>query len=151
MNTVELTIVAINSDGEICPPRTKKNSPQIIPHMTHPILVPSEAYRAWERAAKRQLVQDAVCVKPGRVDSIRWAGEPITEPVNCEARFYRDALRGDAVGFYQGLADFLQEIGVVKNDSLIVSWNGSRLLKCAERPRIELVLTPIEKPAELFP
>jgi len=65
---------------------------------------------------------------------------PITDEVNCRALFYRDALRGDAVGYYQALADALEEAGIVKNDRLIVSWDGSRLLKDADIPRIEVTL-----------
>ena len=70
--------------------------------------------------------------------------QPIARPVNCAALFYRDALRGDAVGFYQGLADVLEKAGIVENDKFIVSWDGSRLRKDAARPRVELVLTTTE-------
>jgi hypothetical protein len=68
---------------------------------------------------------------------------PIAEPVNCAALFYRDADRGDAVGFYQGLADLLEKGGVVSNDKWIVTWDGARLCKDASRPRVELTLTKV--------
>jgi hypothetical protein len=57
--------------------------------------------------------------------------------------FYRDAERGDAVGYYQGLADLLEKRGVVANDRLIMSWDGSRLLKDSANPRVELTLEEV--------
>lgn len=69
---------------------------------------------------------------------------PLLADFNCTALFYRDARRGDAVGFYQGLADLLERSGIVADDVQIVSWDGSRLLKDAENPRVELTLTPVD-------
>ena len=61
---------------------------------------------------------------------------PFTVPVNVRALFFRHADVGDAVGFYQGLADTLLEGGIVANDSLIRSWDGSRLLVDKKDPRV---------------
>ena len=69
----------------------------------------------------------------------------IERRVNVAATFYRDALRGDATGYYQALADLLQAAGIVANDVLCVSWDGSRLAKDAQRPRIEVVLTDVQE------
>ena len=63
--------------------------------------------------------------------------------VNCRAWIYREALRGDAVGFYQAIGDALQHYSILDDDKRIVSWDGSRLLKDAERPRVEIVLTEV--------
>lgn len=114
-------------------PRTKKNSGRIVPRGGRHILLPSEAWQLWCDAVAPLL----------RSSMLRSGLAPIAEPVNCAALFYRDALRGDACGFYQGLADLLQHGGVVSDDKHIVSWDGSRLLKDSARPRVELVLTPI--------
>ena len=115
-------------------PRTKKNSGRIVPRGGAHTILPSKAWSSWCKA-----------VAPALSESLARAGiAPISEPVNCRALFYRDALRGDAVGFYQGLADLLQKAGAVIDDKWIVTWDGSRLLKDAERPRVELVLEPIE-------
>lgn len=139
---IEFTVLAVKKDGTIVPPRTKKNSPQLIPHMKHPILVPSEAYREWERAARGELIRQGVCQKLPGEDVLVWQQHPaIFTPTNCRALFYRDRLVGDANGFYQGLADFLEGAGIVANDKWLVSWDGSRLLKDAARPRIEVELT----------
>lgn len=93
--------------------------------------MPSHAYLWWNRLAQQQLAL------------IRHKNKhlPIATPVNCSAAIYRDALRGDAVGYYQALADTLEHGGIVEDDVLIVSWDGSRLLKDAENPRIEVTLT----------
>lgn len=69
------------------------------------------------------------------------SGLPIRENVNVRALFFREKNIGDAVGFYQALADALQEGGIVANDRQIVSWDGSRLLKDTERPRIIVTIT----------
>ena len=68
--------------------------------------------------------------------------EPVVDsPHNCRALFYRDAARGDAVGYYQGLADLLEKRGVISNDKWLVSWDGSRLEIDKENPRVEVTLT----------
>lgn len=89
-------------------------------------MLPSAEYVKWEGAALRA------------VKGMLY--EAITCPVNCRATFYRDRLSGDAVGFYQALADFLQKAAFVVNDSQIVSWDGTRLAKDAAEPRVELIL-----------
>jgi hypothetical protein len=115
-------------------PRTKKNSGRIVPRGRRHVILPSEAWQEWCDAVAPKL--RALLASIGRV--------PIDYPVNCAALFYRDADRGDAVGFYQGLADLLEHGRAVVDDKYIVSWDGSRLLKDSARPRVELVLTPIK-------
>lgn len=75
--------------------------------------------------------------------AIRAALLCLAQPLNCAAIFYRDANRGDAVGYYQWLADALESAGVLSNDKWIVQWDGSRLAKDAKRPRIEVTLTAL--------
>lgn len=107
-------------------PRTKKNHSTIVRSKGRPRLIPSEAYRRWESVAVPQM-------------RIYWAGrEPIARPVNVCAVFYRDADRGDAVGYYQALADALQKAGALVDDVWIKSWDGSRLAKDNKRPRVEV-------------
>lgn len=148
---MKLTITAIRKDGSIVSPKTKKNHAQLIPHIKRPLLVPSEAYREWERAGIRSLLGEGLIKRvPGSDDKKAYrvhGREPIDYPVNCRALIYRDALRGDAVGFYQAIGDFLQLAGIVTNDRYIVSWDGTRLCKDSVRPRIELELERVA-PAE---
>lgn len=111
-------------------PRTKKNSlrRKWSWKQKRTMSVPSEAYEKWEDAALPQLR----IARAGRA--------PITALVNVKATFYRDADRGDAVGYYQALADALEKAGVLENDRQIVSWDGSRLAKDAKSPRVEVVI-----------
>jgi Holliday junction resolvase RusA-like endonuclease len=114
-------------------PRTKKNSGEIWrPKGGGTRFVASAAYRRWEKAALPQLRR-------------AWAGRiAITQPVNVRATFYREANIGDAVGYYQALADALEKAGVLVNDRLIVSWDGTRIAKDNMRPRIELEIEPLD-------
>lgn len=119
-------------------PRTKKNSGQMVPATSKAgksfvRIVPSEAYRAWHKQAKPQL---QIFKLKGRIPAI-------DVPVNVCAIFYRDAETGDAVGYYQGLADALQEAEILTDDKWIVQWDGSRLKKDARCPRIEVTITPL--------
>jgi hypothetical protein len=113
-------------------PRTKKTSNQLQRFGGRLKVVPSEAWMEW-----RDRVKASVDVEP-------WMRLK-DQPYNCTALFYRDASRGDAIGFYTGLADVLEELGVVSNDRWIVSWDGSRLLVDKEHPRVQLTLTPIHE------
>ena len=111
-------------------PVTKKNSGQIVMVGKFPKIFPSKAFRAWNKEAQLQLAM----ARP------KFA---LACPVNVEALFYREKSIGDAVGFYQALADALEEAHVVENDRWIVSWDGSRMLKDARNPRIEVTITPL--------
>lgn len=83
---------------------------------------------------------------------------PIVGDIAVRATFYRDRSSGDLLGYEQALADFLQEpiyrmdkktgkpkiardgAGVIRDDVQIVSWDGSRLMKDAANPRIEVAI-----------
>jgi Holliday junction resolvase RusA-like endonuclease len=114
-------------------PRTKKNHGwrTIAGHQ-----MPSRAFAEWNRAAQRQMI--------GMARYAQLHGWNNNVPVNCTALFYRDAERGDAVGYYQALADALEDAQIVKDDRLIVSWDGSRMLKDSVSPRIKVSLQPAE-------
>lgn len=120
-------------------PRTKKNHGEIVQvgarcpvcRRGKPVMLPARPWREWLKDLMRSLKPAAekhpVC--------------PLERPVNCRALFFRDRDQGDSVGFYQGLADVLQETGVVKDDRWLVTWDGSRLLLDHGRPRTEVVLS----------
>ncbi len=114
-------------------PRTKKTSNRLFNGRVHPSL----AFEAWNN-----LVQPQLAIF--RAKSLAPAGTfPIKCQVNCRALFYRHADVGDATGFYQALADALQEGGIVGNDRQIRSWDGSMLLKDRDNPRIIVTLEEI--------
>lgn len=114
------------------PPRTKKTSNRIVTRKSdgRQFVLPSAANESWTKNAVRQLLAH---------------GKPkLAEPVNLCALIYRDALRGDTIGYLQAICDALERAGVVVNDKWIVSFDGSRPLKDKNNPRVEIELTPLQ-------
>lgn len=128
-------------------PRTKKNSPRQVRRRAKTtgklitIPIPSEAY---EKMEEQVVAWAAAAYHPQWSGCFTASRFCLAQPLNCCAIFYRDANRGDAVGYYQGLADALESAGVLSDDKWIVQWDGSRLAKDAERPRIEVTLTALD-------
>lgn len=94
-----------------------------------PNLVPSAAYLEWHRESFKAMLPTLETLRPYF---------PITYPVHLHCRIYREADRGDQTGYKDAIADFLEDIGVLENDVLIKSWDGTRALKDAARPRVEI-------------
>lgn len=149
-----VTIVSRDGQGGVIAPATKKNSATIVrAHGSRgiPILLPSEQYQAWEQGALAafegaRMIEGAWAKKANgkRQRVYRWLPWPaIDYPVNCRALIYRQANVGDAVGYYQAIGDWLQKAGAVVNDKWIVSWDGTRLRKDSQAPRIEIELTEV--------
>jgi Holliday junction resolvase RusA-like endonuclease len=115
-------------------PRTKKNSGRIFRNKATgaPMFMPSEAGKRWEASAAYQLMN-------------QWRREPIAGPVHVSATFYRERAVGDLVNFMQALADALQVAKVVTDDKWIVSWDGTRLAKDPQRPRVEVEIQPMDE------
>ena len=117
-------------------PRTKKNSRTHVRKRAKTgnmitVPLPSDAYREMEKK---------IC---GWTVHLGFASAYLAQPLNCCAIFYREKNLGDAVGYYQGLADALEAAGVVADDKWIKRWWGSDLAKDGMRPRIEVTLTAI--------
>jgi hypothetical protein len=147
-------------------PRTKKShnvavlkpsssgKGQPCPYCRRPILqnvFPSAAWREWLKDATIE-VDGFKLVETGKGKSrqvLLWTTParpwvPISEPVNCAAVFYRARDVGDILGYEQGLADLLQDRGVIVNDALLRTWDRSRLATTDGRPRVEVELTPLQ-------
>jgi hypothetical protein len=107
-----------------------KNRDTVLPH---PRLLPSQAYRDWHAAAIKAVLP---VLEPLR----RFF--PVTYACHLLCKVYRDADRGDWAGYIQGIGDFLEDVGIVEDDVLLRSFDGSRLYKDAENPRVELWLSP---------
>jgi len=112
------------------PPRTKKNHGTRLKIGDRVKTIPSEAWRAWRDALLATGQLPAAAVLPDL-------------PYNCAATFFRDRDTGDLVGFQQGLADVLEEGGVLSDDKWIRGWDGSRLEVDRACPRVEIALTPL--------
>lgn len=164
-------LVSFEKDGKtIIPPRTKKNSPRMIPHLRFPKLLPSEAYVAWLDGLARGAAALSAALKAEGVEL------PISDWVGIRAHVYRDRAVGDLTGFLDAIGDAIQVsqwqcsecrqkfdyeptvlthrhagrikfkksrdgLGLILNDSQIRDWDGSRLLKDAARPRVELEIS----------
>ena len=111
-------------------PRTKKTSNQAAVINGRARVFPSAKYRSFARAAIPQLQAQHLI-------------GPITEPVHVQATFYREANRGDLIGYMQALADVLEDAGVLANDRQIVCWDGTAMTKDKEKPRIEISIREI--------
>jgi len=111
-------------------PRTKKNSLRRVMVGKFLKSIPSAQYLAWRDVAVPQMLR-------------QWGRLPWAQPVNLRAIIYRDALRGDLLGYLDGIADALQEARVVVDDKWIMGLDGCRLDKDAARPRVELEIVPL--------
>jgi Holliday junction resolvase RusA-like endonuclease len=123
-------------------PRTKKTSNRIVrvggSRKSFKIL-PSAAHESW--------FERAMLLMRAEFRALTIAGlAPIARPVHVRAIFYRDAARGDLVGYQQALADFLERAGIIVNDKYVVSWDGTRLEVDRGRPRIEVTVTVLHAP-----
>lgn len=119
------------------PPRTKKNHGRRIwrrdkrTGRNRPYHVPSEAHELWlERVAWQARLQAAAA---------RWP--KCRRRVTVKALVYREALVGDHVGYTQAIGDMLEYAGVLADDKLIADWDGTRLLKDAINPRVEITIS----------
>jgi Holliday junction resolvase RusA-like endonuclease len=106
-------------------PRTKKTSNQAAVINGRARVFPSAKYRAFARVAVPQLRAQHMI-------------GPLADPVHVKATFYREANRGDLIGYMQALADVLEEAGVLVNDRQIVCWDGTSMAKDAASPRTEI-------------
>lgn len=127
MSEIRLTVLGA--------PRTKKNHGRLIKTGVRHRLLPSKAWTTWSQAAR------IVCAGHDLDQITRRIPFLKDRPYNVTAIFYRDRDIGDAVGYYQGLADLLEKRAIVSNDKWFVSWDGSRLKKDKENPRVEIILT----------
>lgn len=98
-------------------------------------MLPSLAYEEWLSAAQGQLnvIKERL---------VAWGAVlPIEAPVGIEAHIYRDRNVGDLSNFLEAIGDMLQAAGIIKDDRQIQDWDGSRRLKDADNPRVEVFIT----------
>lgn len=135
-------------------PRTKKTSNRVIRVGGFTRVLPSKAYMKWFQEAMRF----GILVKT----QLRSQGleMPVTAPVRVAAVFYcGPGPQGDLNGYEQGLADWMQAAkvsksgkkirdgaGIIDDDKLIASWDGSYVDNDIKNPRIEVC---IEVPCSL--
>jgi Holliday junction resolvase RusA-like endonuclease len=95
--------------------------------------IPSAAYRRWFS----QAIAQVLVLRAGGLRGVA------AIQIAVKATFYRArAHRADLDNYLKGLGDFLQRAGFVLNDSLIQSWDGSRLELDRDAPRVVVEITP---------
>lgn len=113
-------------------PVTKKNHSRIVMCGKYPKLLPSEAYKRYEKEAMPLLkINFGAC---GTIDY----------PVNLKCVFYLDKRRkGDLAGYLQAVQDLLVEAGILADDNrnIVASVDGSAVLYDKENPRTEVTIT----------
>jgi len=69
----------------------------------------------------------------------------ITEQVHCQVFYWLEDLRmPDLQNLEEATADILERATVIKNDNLIVSWDGSRIMGIdRDNPRQEITLREV--------
>lgn len=110
-------------------PVPKKNNPVIVQHAKHPVLLPSKAWRAYEKAALAYLrvKVHARLSGPVQVTALYWLPDRRWWP--------------DLANLFEGTGDLLQAAGIIANDRDIVSWDGSRIMGLdPDTPRAEITV-----------
>lgn len=122
METISFTI-------PLCP-ITKKNSQQIISVRGRSMIIPSKAYKQYER--------DAAFFMP--------KVETICSPVNIKALYYMQTHRKvDLCNLHEALHDVLVKYQVIDDDNshIVVSTDGSRVFYDKLNPRTEVTITGV--------
>jgi len=99
------------------------------------IIIPSKEYLTYEKDALKQLMQWGNVYFDGQVQV-------------CALYFMPDKRsRPDLLGLLQATADILEKSGLIVNDRLIVSWDGSRIVGLdKEAPRVEITICEAQAP-----
>ena len=135
---------------------------------TH-ILLPSETFEEWQKQAMPQVIKARLAVNPVGIKCLKCEGKgrvgkklttkcprclgscvqitPLPRiQYNCAALIYRDRESGDTSGFIQAIADCMELSGLIDNDVQLATWDGTKPLKDATHPRVEITLTPAVLP-----
>jgi Holliday junction resolvase RusA-like endonuclease len=96
------------------------------------MILSSKAYREYEKESLRILKQ--------------YQCEVITYPVEVKALFFMDTKRKvDLINLEESIADILERAGIIENDNLILSWDGSRIAGVDKNnPRVEIEIKRLE-------
>lgn len=112
-------------------PRTKKNSQQIIMVKGRPMIIPSKAYRQYEKDCGVFLTHV----------------EPFLSPCNMECLYYMPTHRRvDLCNLIAATCDILVHYGILIDDNskYVIGHDGSRVLYDKDEPRTEITLTEVE-------
>ena len=88
--------------------------------MTKPKFIPSKAYKKWEEQALASLIHQ---LQARKATGHRY---PIDQPMWVKAYVVYSGNEPDLSNALEGVADVLQKAGIIADDKLIRSWDGSR-------------------------
>lgn len=115
------------------PPRSKKNSMQIVRLGNRPALVQSKQYKEYEKACGKYFAY--------------WRSDPIDYPINIKCTYYMPTKRKvDITNLMSATHDILVHYGVIADDNrdVVVSVDGSRVYYDKKNPRTEIEITQYE-------
>lgn len=113
-------------------PITKKNSQRIVNVKGRPIIIPSKAYKDYEKACKPYLTHSE---------------EPINYPVNVECVYSMPTRRKvDLVNLEEATLDVLVKYGVLADDNsrIVVGMDGSRVRYNKENPGVIVTIRSLD-------
>lgn len=113
-------------------PKTKKNSQQIITIKGRPMIIPSSAYKKYEKEAIGYIIPP---------------GTTIDFPVEVKCLFYMGTRRRvDLNNLLECATDVLVKAGVLADDNsnIVVSHDGSRVYYDKDDPRTEIYIHKVE-------
>lgn len=113
-------------------PVTKKNSMQIIAAAGRPFLIQSKAYRNYEKDAKKQI-------------RIAHNLPALAGPVQMKCLYWLQTRRKtDLLNLLAATADILEAAGVIEDDVLVESVDGSRKMGVdRDNPRVEITISQL--------
>lgn len=112
-------------------PRTKKNSQQIVMVKGRPMIIPSKAYRQYEKDCGVFLTHV----------------EPFLSPCNVKCLFFMPTRRRvDLNNLLNCITDVLVKHGILMDDNsnIIKSFDGSRVYYDKENPRTEIYIEEVK-------
>lgn len=115
------------------PPRTKKNSQQIITVKGRPMIIPSKLYKDYEKACGPYIP---------KID------KPIDYPINLRCIYYMPTKRRvDLNNLLEATTDMLVHYKLLEDDNsnIVCSHDGSRVRYDKNYPRTEIYIEGIEE------
>lgn len=112
-------------------PRSKKNSQQIVRIKGRYMVIPSKAFRDFEKDCLPFLIHV----------------EPVLGPCNVKCEYYMPTRRRvDLVNLQEATLDILVKAGILidDNSNVVVSMDGSRVYYDKENPRTEIEIKEIK-------
>jgi len=131
---------------------SKKTSQRIVwlKKSGRPVLLPNAKYSMWEAGAILELAsQKAARLPPKSRQKASGGIEEINYPINVAATIYRQSKgrKADLVNLLQSINDVLQLAGIISDDSIIASHDGSKIVYVdnPNKEGVEIIISPILK------